>query len=984
MILDIVTVARAMGFVVWFIVVMGTIGMPMALWLQARKWSEYSILSAPLLGWSILTSWCYFSLTFLTFGPALLLLCVMLVGILIIWRVGVSTLRGEAGARVTRHILYSLLFIIFGYVTYLLPYFSQQTLSIVVPNQDEEYFVEIADMFWASPQGSRLKMTGYHLETGWGFHIAIALARLLPFVHAFEAVMLVGYATLLLMAGGIFVLARECLRMPMAWALGMAIIAPLHSLVLWVPGYAFGPNAVAAAVLPWYAVALLHGLLHASRANGVMLSLTTGMLLMAYTKVTAIQIACIGVGITLVGGWSVGTGNRAIMRRIRDVIGWHILGAGIAFGSLADSLIWLFGGGLSKASRLLSDAEETTGAGWGLKTFPGLGAWLGTEPWDFLRARLELGDAVWLDGVSLAGTVAGVAFAILGLVSPRMQELRVGTRVLLIGHVIFFVYARVFKAFPYAVFKLQSLSGILLVIVVIVGMRDVILGVRRGEWWLVSTTSMGVWSRTFMRYAGFAGIATYLLAFGIASTTVMAFYLLPFGVTIRTATVDELARVVNRIPAGSTIEVSNQIRGAMNEHAFSPTTHPIGFATVSVANRATGDRIRAFLTHSLRLRDINPIGIFGREVNNTVRVPDREGASYLIVGAAEDLRIRGLSSERIVESGTLLRLIARPSGAVQGVYRLTGESTAKWSVQCASDTPSGPCSTQSSLIGLFASDQTVVQLHFQCDALQTHAQVMLRRGFTWYRSGPLATPCAVTARLDEPSPSATVWVATSSVGQTAGEPALSRPDRTIAAVHADVNADGALNLTVAVASAMAESSTQDLRVALVSTPIGPGQMTATDADPSRPYQEWRWTISPGREINQYINGNHIRMPIQPVWPDIDGAFWVRVALTEGVTTWHEVPLVAGTLSQGRIQNVHVLSPVFDVPFLNLHPVPQVAIHPSWHVVRGSGDRIYLVEDGTLRWIPDLEVFTRRGLKWEDVVTIGNEDMDSIPLGLPLD
>ena len=352
--LDIAKVARAVGFVVGFIVLTGAIGMPMALWLQARKWSEYSILSAPLLGWSILTSWCYFSLSFMTFGPALLLLSATLAMILVIWRVSVSTLRGEAGARATRHILYSLVFIFFGCVIYLLPYFSQQTLSIVVPNQDEEYFVEIADMFWASPQGSRLRMTGYHLETGWGFHVAIALARLLPFVHAFEAVMLVGYATLLLMAGGIFVLARECLRMPMAWALGMAIIAPLHSLVLWVPGYAFGPNAVAAAVVPWYAVALLRGLSHASRANGVVLSLTTGMLLMAYTKVTAIQIACIGVGITLVGGWSVGTGNRAIMRRIREVIGWHILGAGIAFGSLADSLIWLFSRSEEHTSELQS------------------------------------------------------------------------------------------------------------------------------------------------------------------------------------------------------------------------------------------------------------------------------------------------------------------------------------------------------------------------------------------------------------------------------------------------------------------------------------------------------------------------------------------------------------------------------------------------------------------------------------------------------
>ena len=978
------TIARALVFAVGFLSLTGAIGMPMALWLQTRKWSAYSILAAPLLGWGILTAWCFFFLSYITFGPALILLFVGLAGLLVTWRLGVSTLRDEATLLMTRHGLRAVGLILLVYPIYLAPYFFQQTLSTVIPNQDEEYFVEIADMFWASPQGSRLATTGYHLETGWGFHVAIAIARLLPFVHAFEAVMLVGYATLLLMGAGIFVLARECLRMPMPWALGMAIVAPLHSLVLWVPGYAFGPNAVAAAVVPWYAITLLHGLSRPSRANGIVLSLMTGMLLMAYTKVTAIQIACIGVGIAAVGVWSVRTDNRALMRRIRDVIGWHVLGAGIAFGSLADSLIWLFSGGILQAGKLLSDASETTGAGWGLSTFPSLGTWLGTEPWDFLRTRLGLGDAMWLESISIVGTVAAVLFAILGLASPRLREWRPGSASLLIGHVVFYAYARIFKAFPYAVFKLQSLSGILLIILVVAGMRDVALGVRSGKWWLVSTTEMSVRSRSLLRYAGLAGAAAYLLAFGAASATVIGFYSIPFGVTITSANIDELARVVGRIPAKSIVEISNQIHGVVGAPAFSPTTHPIGFATLSAANRAMGDRIRAYLVHSLRLRDVDPVGIFGREVNSTVKVPTRAQSGYLIAGETEDLRVRGLSNERIVESGDLIRLVDRPIGTVQDTQRLAGEVSVKWSIQCASDTLPGPCPMQSSVIGLFASDSTAIQLTFECDAVPTRARVMLRRGFTWYRSGPHATPCAIAARLDEPSSGATVWVATSSVGQPARETGLLRPERTIGAVHADLSDDGALNITVTIASAMAESVPQELRVALVGTPIGPGQLTATDADPSRPYQEWRWTILPGHRIDQYINTNHIAMPVQAPWPDHDGDFWVRLAFMEGISIWHEVPLVVGTITHGRITDVQVLAPVFDVPFLRPHDSSEATVNPSWRVVRGSGTRVYLVETGALRWVPDLEVFTRHGLRWEDVVTIPDEDLNSIPLGLPLD
>jgi hypothetical protein len=49
-------------------------------------------------------------------------------------------------------------------------------------------------------------------------------------------------------------------------------------------------------------------------------------------------------------------------------------------------------------------------------------------------------------------------------------------------------------------------------------------------------------------------------------------------------------------------------------------------------------------------------------------------------------------------------------------------------------------------------------------------------------------------------------------------------------------------------------------------------------------------------------------------------------------------------------------------------------------VKGTGPEIYLLENGSRRWIPDALTFDSLGLDWNSVAVIDDEELDSIPVG----
>ena len=53
------------------------------------------------------------------------------------------------------------------------------------------------------------------------------------------------------------------------------------------------------------------------------------------------------------------------------------------------------------------------------------------------------------------------------------------------------------------------------------------------------------------------------------------------------------------------------------------------------------------------------------------------------------------------------------------------------------------------------------------------------------------------------------------------------------------------------------------------------------------------------------------------------------------------------------------------------------------IVKGSGDKVYVIENGLRRWIPTLTTFFVRGYRWENLVVLSDEALNSILLGAPL-
>lgn len=57
--------------------------------------------------------------------------------------------------------------------------------------------------------------------------------------------------------------------------------------------------------------------------------------------------------------------------------------------------------------------------------------------------------------------------------------------------------------------------------------------------------------------------------------------------------------------------------------------------------------------------------------------------------------------------------------------------------------------------------------------------------------------------------------------------------------------------------------------------------------------------------------------------------------------------------------------------------------PIYLLVKGSGEKIYLLDQDKKRWIRTLEDFKEQGFLWEDVRIIPDDELDAIPEGIPI-
>lgn len=75
----------------------------------------------------------------------------------------------------------------------------------------------------------------------------------------------------------------------------------------------------------------------------------------------------------------------------------------------------------------------------------------------------------------------------------------------------------------------------------------------------------------------------------------------------------------------------------------------------------------------------------------------------------------------------------------------------------------------------------------------------------------------------------------------------------------------------------------------------------------------------------------------------------------------------------------------QIPDEKLNEMPRGSDYPvlTSSIVKGSGPKVFILENGRRRWIPDEHTFQSRGLRWDAVQTLSDAELQLIPLGKDL-
>lgn len=858
----------------------------------------------------------------------------------------------------------------FLYLFLLSIFYFNNTLAIVVPNQDEEYFVEFVDSIWATPQGWRFNLAGSHLETGWGFQLLVALCRPITWVNSFEAVLLVGYYLLVIMSLGVYVLLHEVLDQSNWWSALGALIAPLHSLAYWTPGYAFGPNAAAIAIAPWYTTAILLAFIKPSRDNTLLTAFFVGISFMCYTKIEVLRIGFLLLGLCIFILYKYFLKYNIPLSAIKSLTVAHGLGVLIASGALVDASAWSLNGGIGGIFRLLADPNETTGAGWGTNQFPTIGTWLGTELWSFLKSDSIYFSFTLIKLFSVVATFCGIVLFLYAFISKIKNLLLDGIIVLVLGNVFFYFYIVYIKIFPYALFKLQSITSSLVVSLVIAGAASLIH-------YTPTSNLQSQRSRLLVSYKICSSFIFTFYIFGYLCTAFQTFmfYNISFGIKINSSEFSNFRNLVSLIMADNSVTISGQFAPTYTPAQVAVRDHPIGFRTLRDAERAGGDRVRAVLAHMLSMNNVHYFGIFNRLVSHTENI-NIDYTDYYIIGSNQSPLLYGQYNNDILITTEFVSLLKN-----RAIWKIFNINT---SYSLIDQFNYRDFSFGNYLLGIQAGSYTKIQISKTCDMINTDKILLIPPGFTWYSIQIKNASCKIMLRTLNDNPGYPVIVVASTITGNAVEQ-FGNPTTGIGLVSATKLDDGAIQVDVSYSAARMSAQKTQLRVALTMGLIGPGHQYETDADTSRSLQTWRWILTPDKPIQQLIDGNNVRMPFAPLWTAKDGMFGLRLRFTTGTTTWIDIPVAFGSIESRKVARISVVNPVFEVPtpITALSDPTNIPFPDGSVLTRTSGD-IFLLDKGHLRWIPDIKVFDKYQWDWNTVIRVSDDWINNMTFDIPVD
>jgi hypothetical protein len=175
----------------------------------------------------------------------------------------------------------------------------------------------------------------------------------------------------------------------------------------------------------------------------------------------------------------------------------------------------------------------------------------------------------------------------------------------------------------------------------------------------------------------------------------------------------------------------------------------------------------------------------------------------------------------------------------------------------------------------------------------------------------------------------------------------------------------------------------DYRAALRDSPRlwDSGDGVPVSLHPGPGYRTWTAGLRPGLAMTQHASDD--RQPPRPVprWTPESGERWVWLEFgPDRDASLHSVPAAELDVAD-HAAHLRTLRGTATVLPLLAEPASPPPVEDGT-LVKASGDAIYYVDHGRLRWVPKPEVLQRLGVVWR-LTTLTDLELARLPVGLPL-
>ncbi len=1014
-------------------------------------------LVVPLVGWAILVVTAYMLLPALNLRLTLLIITgagVLTTAVWVLWRVARWWTRRREGqlveraaatvAVIPRPDLATVTVAVLAVALYLLalaPHIHQGSPLLLVPNGDEEYFVDRQLGRLSSPVGWVVATGSQHETMGWAYHLLMGLLTVVADVHPYHAVILAGYVALALSVPAVYLFAVQVGGLRQRWALVAAALAAAHGLPLWVASYGSGPNAAATAAVP-FGLTLLHYALRSPGRRAVLLGgLGVTLATVSFYRVTALLAAQVGI---LVAVAVLLSATREDRRRLVGRLA-GLAGLMLGLGWLTHYPAVMFAS--QSLGSLLWGDQLTHGTGWGLTVVPPWQLALGTELWGFIKLPTTPAIPTILSGLA---TVLVVLAAAYGLWRTGRRDLYIVAVVAAYGT--YWLYARFIKAFPYAEFKVFSVGYFLAPVLVIVGLVGLVNVLGRSPG--VVDAQAGAVRRwlTSCRPGALALIsvgvvAIYGVTLGWSTFASVRFSWDGWGWNVRPALLREMETVVQAVPPDEPVWISSAYPWPVPASEVVVREHTVGLHSPWHQRRFLRSRVLGMLFLAFRGAGRDVYGLIGGTDSPYARWREDGRYRWLVLGAEEEPRLWGADSADLVVRGEHWHVYRRPerprveaselaqtaasssreevsrvhnAGAAAPICIGLCDSGASLTASCGSLSAapasaggwSGPGGEHGCVgrlrLGLLAGGEGVVRLN----GLPTGAEVGTSRGpqeplrqiyvtlgLSWYTTEMLRLPRTITLSAEPGLPLRLVAAELLPADAAARSSEAPLDDRLETGpkpiLHGVAVPNGSrlrLDFWYVNPRGFEPRGPRPIRASLGSSPrpSGGGVWWPGEMDVRAPFQRWSWYLdATGQPVRQEVNERPRIVPYEPTWPSSDKKqqAWLFFRLGRGHDKWLSWPLFLTTIEDGVVRRVHPRAVLQTVVFPErMFPgpvVPARSLLPDGTLVKGTTEHVFLVRKGVRHWIPDLDTFERWGFEWGQVQQISPELLIRLPVGLPL-